>query len=494
MIELRTTRRRSGRWGAAATVAGLLAAFLAAAPAAATPDPGTAPAGHDVSPRTAERVRGAIAAGDLPGQDEVVHSANVEHVANIPKDALQNFNTDLAFQGKYAYGGNYDGFVIYDISRPAAPKVVTQVLCPGSQNDVSIWNNLLFLSTDSSRSDNSCSSVPQPASEKSSWEGIKIFDVKDKKNPKYIASVETNCGSHTHTLVPGGNSVYLYVQSYSPNDAFPDCKPPHDGISIVKVPKNAPEQAKVIDFPVLFPDGGNPGAPTNPGVSKTTGCHDITVYPAKKLAAGACMGDGVLLDISKPERPRVIDRVQDNVNFAFWHSATFNERGDKVVFTDELGGGGGATCNAATGPNRGADGIYDITGTGDQRKLVFRSYYKIDRHQADTENCVAHNGSLIPVAGRDIMVQAWYQGGVSVWDFTDSAHPREIGYFERGPLSTTEALIGGSWSAYYYNGHIYSSDIAKGFDVLTVRDPLTDPAEDVWMDRLNVQSQPDYRY
>jgi hypothetical protein len=314
----------------------------------------------------------------------------------------------------------------------------------------------------------------------------------------YVSSVETNCGSHTHSLVPDGRNVYVYVQSYSPSTTFPDCQPPHDGISVIKVPRSAPQQAKVVSFPVLFPGegpdgGGNPGAPTNPGVAKTTGCHDITVYPKLKLAAGACMGDGILLDVSKPEQPKVIDQVQDNVNFAFWHSASFNERGNKVVFTDELGGGGAATCNATVGPDRGADGIYDIVGKGDQRKLVFKGYYKIPRHQADTENCVAHNGSLIPVKGRDIMVQAWYQGGVSVWDFTDSTKPKEIAFFERGPLSTDALTVGGSWSAYYYNGFIYSNDITKGLDVLKISDRRTDPAKQVRLTELNVQSQPDYR-
>ncbi|MET9960525.1 hypothetical protein ABZ128_16000 [Streptomyces sp. NPDC006326] len=487
-------RRRS--LSVAAAAAGLLATLLAAGPASATPDPG------DLSPGGAFRQGAAPAAGadagrelapgEIPGQDEVVHSANVKPLANVPSTYPGVINSDLAFQGKYAYAGNYNGFTIYDIGNPKAPKTVSQVLCPGGQNDVSVYGDLLFLSTDSSRSDDSCNSVSQPATEKSSWEGIKIFDIKDKKNPKYIKSVETNCGSHTHTLVPGGRDIYLYVASYSPNEAFPDCRPPHDGISVVKVPKKAPTQAAVVAFPVLFPDGGNPGAPTNPGVSKTTGCHDITVLPSKNLAAGACMGDGILFDISKPEQPRVIDRVQDNVNFAFWHSATFNEKADKVVFTDELGGGGGATCNEATGPNRGADGIYDITGSGDQRKLVFRSYFKIPRLQADTENCVAHNGSLVPAAGRDIMVQAWYQGGVSVWDFTDSARPREIGYFERGPLTTDALGLGGSWSAYYYNGHVYSNDITKGLDVLRLDDWRTESAKWVYMDRLNVQSQPAY--
>ncbi|WP_406155599.1 hypothetical protein OG806_05815 [Streptomyces sp. NBC_00882] len=498
MILLKESRTRRRRLGVAAAAAGLLAALLTAGPAVATPDPGDGPAaGKGVSKSTEAEVKAAIADGEIPGQDEIVHSDNIEHLVNIPKDALPGTNSDLAFQGRYAFSGNYDGFRIFDISNPKAPKTVAQVLCPGSQNDISVSGNLLFLSTDSSRSDSSCSSTTQPATEKSSWEGMKVFDITDKTNPKYVAAVETACGSHTHTLVPERRNVYLYVSSYSPSATYPDCQPPHDGISVIKVPRNAPEKAAVVDFPVLFPGegpdgGGNPGSPTNPGVAKTTGCHDITVLPSKDLAAGACMGDGILFSIKDPEHPKVIDRVQDNVNFAFWHSATFNQNANKVVFTDELGGGGAATCNAEIGPNRGADGIYDIVGKGDKRKLVFRSYFKIPRHQADVEVCVAHNGSLIPVKGKDIMVQAWYQGGVSVWDFTNSSRPKEIGYFERGPVTTERLTTAGSWSAYYYNGYIYSNDIAKGFDVLKLSDRRTDPAKKVRLGELNVQTQPDY--
>nr|WP_223183740.1 MULTISPECIES: hypothetical protein [unclassified Streptomyces] len=493
----RDPRARTRRLAVASAAAGLLATLFTTGPASATPGPGDTPVETPVSSRQVADTRSAIRSGEIPGVDEIVHSANIQHLANVPKDALPSLNTDLAFQGRYAFAGNYDGFRIFDIADPKAPKTVAQVLCPGSQNDISVSGNLLFLSTDSSRSDDSCASTTQPASVKESWEGMKIFDISDITDPKYVASVETDCGSHTHTLVPRKKDVYVYVSSYGPAAAFPDCQPPHDGISVIKVPRDAPERAAVVGFPVLFPGegpdgGGNPGAPTNPGVSKTSGCHDITVLPDKDLAAGACMGDGILFDISDPVRPQVLDRVQDNVNFAFWHSATFNQKADKVVFTDELGGGGAATCNAAVGPNRGADGIYDIVGKGRKSKLVFRGYYKIPRHQADTENCVAHNASLIPVKGRDLMVQAWYQGGVSVWDFTDSARPKEIAYFERGPLSATEMATGGSWSAYYYNGHIYSNDIAKGLDVLKLSDPRTDPAARLRMDELNVQTQPDY--
>ncbi|KXK60296.1 hypothetical protein AWW66_19710 [Micromonospora rosaria] len=466
-----------------AAVASLLLATVAAAPpstaqAAAT---GGAPA--------------PAATGELPGVDEIRSSPNIRQVANLPKqapfDTTSALGTDIAFQGRYAFVGNYQGFVVYDIARPSAPTIVSQVHCPGSQNDISIYGDLLFLSTDEGRSDDSCASTPLPATDPASWEGVKVFDISDKTRPRYVKAVETACGSHTHTLVPGKDraSVYLYVSSYRPRADYPDCQPPHDSISIVKVPLRTPTAAAVVATPNLFPDGGNPAGGYS---TETSGCHDITAYPAKNLAAGACLGDGILMDISRPEQPRVINRVRDTENFAFWHSATFNNAGTKVVFTDELGGGGAATCNEAIGPNRGANAIYDITGRGDRRAMVFRSYYKIPRVNADTENCVAHNGSLVPVLGRDVMVQAWYQGGVSVWDFTDSARPQEIGYWERGPLSQTQRITGGPWSTYYYNGHIYSSDIQKGLDVLELRDWRTWTAHLVRYREFNAQTQPSY--
>ncbi|MEO3978311.1 hypothetical protein [Streptomyces sp. CAU 1734] len=492
MTLLHTTGVRRRRMGVAAAAAGLLATLLTAAPAAATPDPGDKTSKKEASSSQERTARSAIQSGEIPGIDEIVKSDNIEHLVNVPKGALKNYNTDISFQGKYAFAGNYDGFTIFDISNPASPKTVSEVLCPGGQNDISVSGDLLFLSTDSSRSDNSCNSRSQSATIKSSWEGIKVFDISDKRAPKYVAAIETACGSHTNTIIPERLNIYVYVSSYFPSASFPDCKPPHDGISVIKVPRKHPEKARVVDFPILFPDGGNPGAPTNPGVTATSGCHDITVLPTKDLAAGACMGDGVLFDISQPARPKVIDRVQDNENFAFWHSATFNQAANKIVFTDELGGGGAATCNEQIGPKRGANGIFDITGKRDNRKMVFRSYFKIDRHQAPQEVCVAHNGSIIPVKGKDLMVQAWYQGGISVWDFTNSAQPKEIGYFERGPLTLGQVTTGGPWSSYYYNGHVYSNDIEKGLDVLKINDERTDPAADVVLDELNAQTQPDY--
>ncbi|GAA3573122.1 hypothetical protein [Kribbella ginsengisoli] len=428
-----------------------------------------------------------IASAEAPAPPETgaTKSDNITHLASAPMSGplANGINTDIAFAGRLAYVGNYSGFAIYDIGDPADPRLVSQVSCPGSQNDISISNGLLFLSTDSSRSDNSCQSVAQSATIKESWEGIKIFDVKDPANPRYVAAVETHCGSHTHTLIPAKSKreLYIYNSSYSPNAAYPDCQPPNDLIDIIKVPVEHPEDAAVVASPVLFPDGGFPGSPTG---RATSGCHDITAFPARDIAAAACMGDGILLDISKPERPKVLDRVQDAANFSFWHGATFNHNGTKVVFMDELGGGSGAECSAEVGPNKGATAVFDL----DHKKFVFRSYFKIPRHQAAGENCVSHNGSLIPARGRDIMVQAWYQGGFSVWDFTDSAHPTEIGYFDRPPIEPAD--FGGYWSAYYYNGAIYGTESVKAFDVFRIDDSRTDPAKRVKLDELNVQTQP----
>ncbi len=476
MISFPTPRSRRLAVLSLATAGFLVASLVAATPGSAEV---SAPSGT------------AGAADTIPGVDEIRSSANLKQVANLPKEApLDATNSDLAFQGRYAFAGNYNGFVVYDISKPTAPTVVSRVLCPGSQNDISVHGDLLFLSTDSPRSDDSCASTSVPSSQ-TRWEGIKIFDISDKANPRYVKSVQTACGSHTHTLVPGKNrkTVYLYVSSYGPSDTYVGCPPPHDSISIVKVPVKSPTDAAVVAVPNLFPDGGYPG---RPGGSATSGCHDITVYPSKNLAAGACMGDGVLMDISNREAPRIISQVRDTENFAFWHSATFNNAGTKVVFTDELGGGGAATCNETVGPNRGADAVYDVVGRGDNRTMVFRSYFKIPRANADTENCVAHNGSLVPVFGRDIMVQAWYQGGISVWDFTDSAKPREIAYWERGPLNAERLVGGGTWSAYWYNGYIYSNDMVKGLDVLKLTDWRTWTANLVHYRELNVQTQPSY--
>jgi hypothetical protein len=418
-------------------------------------------------------VAAAAADPDVPPGE--IASSNMTHLSNQPKNgALQGTGSDIAFKGKYAFAGNYDGFTVYDLSKPATPKQLVQVYCPGSQNDVSVYKNLLVLSTDARRTDDSCASTAAPNPPTGDyWEGIKVFDISNPASPKYVTSVETDCGSHTNSLAPSkdGKSVYAYVSSYSPNTLLADCQPPHDKISVVKIPLKTPAASAVVSKPVLFPEGG---------YTNTSGCHDITTYAELDIAAGACMGDGILLDISDRENPVVTDVVRDTVNFAFWHSATFNNDATKVVFTDELGGGGAATCTGEYRPEQGANGIYDIV----DGKLEFRSYYKIPRINTANENCVAHNGSLIPVQGKDLMVQSWYQGGTSVYDFTDSSNPVEVAWFDRG-----EGISGGgTWSSYWYNGYVYSNDLSIGFDTFKLA-PSIDGKATKDLGSLNPQMQ-----
>ena len=412
---------------------------------------------------------------------------NLVHLANLPKSGALKSGTgsDLAFWGDYALQGNYNGLQITDISDPANPAIVSQLSCPGSQNDVSVWGTLAFLSVDSRRNNDSCSSTAattQGGVLGDYWEGIRVVDWSDPTAPKVIANVETDCGSHTHTLVPQDGRVLLYVSSYSPSPLYANCLPPHDKISVVEVPTADPTAAKVLSEPVLFDDLGLRATKSETG---TSGCHDITVYPARNLAAGACMGQGVVFDISDAAVPKVVANITD-ANFAFWHSATFSNDGSKVIFTDELGGGSGPECNDTVGPNKGADAIYDITTPSAPK---FLSYFKIPRTQTNQENCVAHNGIVLPTAERDLFVQAWYQGGISVFDFTDPTKPVEIAYFDRPAYDATKLVGAGSWSAYWYRGHIFSNGLMEGLDVLRLDDPAVGEAATYVEPFLNAQTQ-----
>jgi hypothetical protein len=440
-------------------------------------------------------------------------------------------NSDFAFQGNHLFQGNFYGVNIYDISNPANTALLTSLICPGGQGDVSVYKNLLFMSVEmpNGRLDCGVEGFPPeppppagqhekkrpPAAQKERFRGVRIFDISDIRNPKQVAAVQTCRGSHTHTLVQDANdndNVYIYVSGTSfvrqpeelagCSDEAPD-KDPNTAlfrIEVIKVPVAAPQDAKVVSSPRVFIDprtgalnGLNNGGTHDKGKEKpaaTNQCHDITVYSAIGLAAGACSGNGILLDIKDPVHPKRVDAVNDP-NYSYWHSASFSNDGSKVVFTDEWGGGLGARCRP-NDPNKwGADAIFDLK----DNKLNFASYYKLPAAQADTENCVAHNGSLIPVPGRDIEVQAWYQGGISIVDFSDATHPFEIAYFDRGPIDPNMLVLGGDWSAYWYNGYIYGSEIARGLDVfeLTPTKFLTqneiDAAKAVRVTELNVQNQ-----
>jgi hypothetical protein len=474
---------------------------------------------------------------DDPTVQKTIGMLGIRNVAKMPKARqmviaqLAFANSDFAFQGNHLFQGNFYGVSIYDIADPAKTTLLTTLVCPGGQGDVSVYGNLLFMSVEmpNGRLDCGAQGFPPdpapaaghekerhpPAAQKDRFRGVRIFDISDIKNPKQVAAVQTCRGSHTHTLVVDPNdkdNVYIYVSGTSfvrqPEELAgcsgetPD-KDPNTAlfrIEVIKVPVAHPEEAKVVSSPRVFIDprsgalnGLNNGGSHDKGAEKpadTNQCHDITVYSAIGLAAGACSGNGILLNIKDPANPKRVDAVNDP-NYSYWHSATFSNDGTKVVFTDEWGGGLGARCRA-TDPNKwGADAIFNLKDD----KLSMAAYYKMPAAQSDTENCVAHNGSLIPVPGRDIEVQAWYQGGVSVMDFTDAAHPMEIAYFDRGPIDEKTLVLGGFWSAYWYNGAIYGSEIARGLDVfeLTPSKFLTqneiDAAKAVKVNELNVQNQ-----
>jgi hypothetical protein len=445
-----------------------------------------APAGTPTPP---ERESGTLG---RPNATDPAVAPPPEGAAPAPAAAPQrpsglNFaNSDLAFSRNHVFMGNFHGFTTYDIDNSKKPRLLASVVCPGGQGDVSIHGNLLFMSVEQTRGRIDCGTQGiQETVSAERFRGVRIFDISDISKPKQIAAIQTCRGSHTHTLVVDPNdkaNLYVYgsgTSSVRSGEELAGCsdKDPNEdpntalfSIDVIKVPLAAPEKAAIVNRPRIFADpktgaiaGLEKGGERGPGAQPsraTNQCHDITVFPEIGLAAGACSGNGILLDIHDPVHPVRLDDVADK-NFAYWHSATFNNDGTKVIFTDEWGGGTRPRCRATDPLNWGADAIFDIV----DKKLKFASYYKMPAPQTEQENCVAHNGSLIPVPGRDIMVQGWYQGGVSVFDFTDSAKPVEIAFFDRGPIDAANLVTGGFWSAYWYNGQIYGSEIARGVDV-----------------------------
>ena len=555
---------------------------MATAPAA----PAAAPTGLQVDPPTPDP-RVGLAPGMFDA-GEAIWNLDLVSTTPPPDPFVGQTNSDLAFSGPYAIQGNYDGIQIWDISDPANPVSVVTYVCPASQSDVSVYENLLFVSGEGfgGRLDCGDQGVEEAVSH-DRLRGIRIFDISDITAPEYVANVQTCRGSHTHTLLehPGDDeNVYIYVSGSAPVrpaeelagcSGAPPAEDPNTAlfrIEVIRVPLADPASAAVVSSPRIFEDlvappthglapddiaaieaarergafiievrgqemvlpeqaaqqmlgqfvaqRGGEGAPTaadsaalrealpsivaqmmgpqgdgdgpEPG---PTQCHDITVYPAIGLAGGACEGYGMLLDISDPENPRRLSAVADS-NFSYWHSATFNNDGTAILFTDEWGGGGAPKCRASDPMEWGANAIFTIEGT----EMEFQSYFKLPAPQTPEENCVAHNGSLIPIPGRDIMIQGWYQGGISLIDWTDPANPVEIAYFDRGPVNPDRMQMGGSWSVYWYNGVIVNSEIARGLDILelTPSEALTrneiDAANSVQLTHLNSQGQPIFEW
>jgi hypothetical protein len=513
--------------------------------------------------------------------EEAIWNLRLLSATPPPREFVGATSSDLAFKDNYAIQGNYNGVVVWDISNPSQPSVVTTHVCPASQSDVSVSGNLLFVSGEGlgGRLDCGAEGVQETVS-RDRLRGIRIFDISDIRNPRYIHNVQTCRGSHTHTLLEDPDddaNVYIYVSGSSvvrPAEELGGCsgapleEDPNSAlfrIEVIRVPIAAPERAAIVSSPRIFtglvappqhglapddlaaveearaagafiidiPDSpqvlgqrqindllgqviaarGGTGAPTAADSTELraflvqiaeermasadgvgpgpTQCHDITVYPAIGLAGGACGGYGMLIDISDPTNPVRIDAVSDE-NFSYWHSATFNNDGSKVLFSDEWGGGSQAKCRASDPMEWGANAIFTV----EDRRMRFHTYYKLSAPQTATENCVAHNGNLIPIPGRDVMVQSWYQGGVSVFDWTDPATPVEIAFHDRGPMDAERRGTGGSWSVYWYNGVMVSSEIGRGLDIfeLTPSPMLTqneiDAAKTVRLDHLNTQGQP----
>ena len=450
-------------------------------------------AGADAEDDASTEEAAAAAAAETPVAEEEDDDEQSE-----PRSGLMNFtNSDLAFAGNVLIAGNYHGFNAYDLSDPRSPQHLSSVVCPGGQGDVSVVGNLLIYSVEQTRGRLDCGlqGVAEPESDER-FRGIRIFDISDFREPRQVAAVQTCRGSHTHTVVTDPDdegNIYVYgsgtgsVRSGEELDGCSDDSPFENSesalfsIDVIQIPLARPQDSRIVNRPRIFSDpqsgviaglwdGGDHGDGTQ-STRETRQCHDITTFPEIGLAAGACSGNGILLDISDPVNPVRLDQVIDS-GFAYWHSATFNNDGTKVIFTDEWGGGSRPRCRASDPKDWGADAIYDIV----DGKMQFRSHYKMPAPQTDEENCVAHNGSLVPVPGRDIFVQAWYQGGISVFDFTDSSNPTEIAFFDRGPIDADDLVMGGYWSSYWFGGFIYGTEIARGLDVfaLTPSDFLTE--------------------
>ncbi|MCI5044083.1 MAG: DUF305 domain-containing protein [Aquisalinus sp.] len=398
-------------------------------------------------------------------------------------------NTDMAFFDDNLIVGNYHGFNIYKLDAEGVPELKSSVVCPGGQGDVSVVGDLLIMSVEQTRGRVDCGQqgVPEDVSAER-FRGLRIFDISDLSQPVQVGQVQTCRGSHTHSVVSGpgrDGKIVVYnsgTASVRDEEELAGCIGDIPGddrtalfrIDVIEIPVDDPSKARIVDSPAVFADsetgalaglwrGGDHGDDTQ-DTNRTDQCHDITVFPSAKIAAGACSGNGIIFDISNPLKPRRIDAVVDK-GFAYWHSATFNNDGTKVLFTDEWGGGGRPRCRVHDPMDWGANALYDI----EDGKLEFRSHYKLPAPQSDKENCVAHNGSIVPVPGRDIFVQAWYQGGLSLIDFTDSSNPFEIGFFDRGPVHPERMMVGGFWSTYWYNGRIYGTEIIRGLDVLALK-------------------------
>jgi hypothetical protein len=441
---------------------------------------------HESLPAELEQLLEPLPDGSVPrpiSHDHDTHSDNMFLVANHDDGGTYRQGSDLAFWGNLAVLGNYDnpgGFRLMDIGNPAQPVELGQFQCRGPQADVSIWKNLVFVSVDTPMAAPECGAAPAGTAQVASgmgFEGIRIVSIADRANPQQIAFVDTDCGSHTHTLVPdeANKRLLIYVLSYPLGGQGVECNAEtHRKISVIDVPLANPTAARVV---------------ATPDVSPAVGCHDVTVFTALNLAAAACITETQMWDISDPVNPRVLSHIA-NPAINIHHSTTFDWDGTTLVIGDELGGAL-ATPGCADGNEHlplGALWFYDVS---DPSAPVVRSSYSIP-HQELTVFCTAHNFNTVPTrSGRDVLVSAWYNGGTTVLDFTDPANVRQLGFYV-----AKEPKISASWSSYWYRGYIYTNNFdedvnslsprSRGLDVFAFADPATSKAFKV--NRLNPQT------
>jgi hypothetical protein len=416
-------------------------------------------------------------------------------LANYDADGTYREGSDLAFWGTTAVLGNYGnpgGFRLMDISQPRAPELLGQFVCPGPQADVSIWQELVFLSVDTPQAGPECGAgsaggaqyVPGQA-----WEGIRIVSIENPAEPVQIATVDTDCGSHTHTLVPDlshredgkpAPRVLIYVSSYPLGGQGVECNAAtHRKISVVEVPLRDPASASVV---------------ATPDVSPAVGCHDISVLPAQNLAAAACISETQLWDISDPAAPVILSHIV-NPAMEIHHSTAFSWDGETLVIGDEMGGAAAAAgCMAGGHAPTGSLWFYDIS---DPAAPAQQGWYTIPQDEPGSLFCTAHNFNVVPLrdSDRDVLVTAWYNGGTHVLDFTDPADVAQLAWIK--------PAAGAAWSSYWYNGHVYANNFdtsyvpsvpsSRGFDVFSVDTSATEALavldQAMWLTHLNPQTQ-----
>lgn len=400
------------------------------------------------------------------------HSQNMKLLANVGKAAGTTTQSDLAFWGKHAFAGNYQGFRVLDVSDPEAPAVVTDFRCNGAQGDVSVYRGLLFQSVDAPQNNSSCTSTGTgvTAATPGMFEGVRIFDISNPAAPVHLRSVSTDCGSHTNTLVPSPETgeVFVYVSSYPLVRASlgPNCRRAEDGgghgkISIIRVPLAAPASATVGEYRL---DAGTETAvyPLQGTTFSFTGCHDISVFTGIDRAAGACLSEGQMWDISNPAAPKFLWRYDNPAvqpsKIDLFHSATFSWDGSLVAFGDESGGGGASRC---LDPNDDQGRIWFVNATTGEE----RGSYKVPRVIPGT--CTMHNFNFLPIKGRNVLVSSAYTAGTTVVDvdrLLAGATPAkaEVGFYQPSG--------GNTWSSYWYNGFVYANDINRGVDIFLLSD------------------------